>query len=251
MSNYDFTGRSAIVTGAAKGIGYAIAHKLSEQGCKVALWDRDAAGLKSAMDSFGEERSGLHATAVDVISEEEICRAYDSAIETIGPVDLLVNNAGIIGPTVSTIDYPLSDWQQVLDIDLTGVFLCSKTVAPGMVGRGYGRIVNITSIAGKEGTANAPAYSAAKAGVIAFTKAMGKELTGTGVLVNSIAPGPIKTEMVASMDPRHLETMLSKCPMNRFGTVEECAEMACWLLSDFCSFNTGACFDLSGGRATY
>ncbi|MBO6561212.1 MAG: SDR family oxidoreductase [Nisaea sp.] len=250
MKDGDFTGRAAIVTGGAKGIGLAVAKRILERGGKVALWDVDAEALAARVSELGNP-SGLSAATVDVSSEASVAVGHANSVGAIGPIDLLVNSAGIIGPTVPTTSYALPDWKRVIDIDLTGVFLCSKTVAPGMVDRGYGRIVNIASIAGKEGTPNAPAYSAAKAGVIAFTKAMSKELVNTGVLINSIAPGPIETEMVANADPKHVEVMISKCPMGRLGTVAEVATMVCWLLSEECTFNTGACFDLSGGRAVY
>ena len=250
MKDGEFSGRTAIVTGGAKGIGLAVAIRILENGGKVALWDLDGSALAAAAETIGLQEH-LITTTVDVSSESDICIAHASATAALGPIDLLVNSAGIAGPTVSTIDYTLSDWQRVLNVDLTGVFLCSKTIAPGMVGRGFGRIVNIASLAGKEGTPNAPAYSAAKAGVIALTKSMGKELAGTGVLVNSVAPAALDTEMVDRMDPAHVEIMIAKSPLKRLGTAEECAAMVCWLLSAECSFSTGACFDVSGGRTVY
>ncbi|UUX49783.1 SDR family oxidoreductase [Nisaea acidiphila] len=250
MKDGEFTDRAAIVTGGAKGIGLAVAKRILENGGKVALWDVDDEGLAARVSELGSP-PGLVATTVDVSSEASVSVAHANTVGAIGPIDLLVNSAGIIGPTVPTVSYALPDWKKVIDIDLTGVFLCSKTIAPGMAERGFGRIVNIASIAGKEGTANAPAYSAAKAGVIAFTKAMSKEMLNTGVLINCIAPGPIETEMVANADPKHVEIMILKCPMARLGTAEEVAAMTCWLLSEECSFNSGACFDLSGGRAVY
>ena len=250
MSDHDFSVRAAIITGGARGIGLATARELLAGGAKVTLWDLDQAALDAAVSALAAG-DAARATQVDVTDPENITQARDEAAKAHGAADILVNSAGIAGPTVPVVDYGLEDWRRVLDVDLTGVFLCSKLLAPAMVARSWGRIVNIASLAGKEGTPSAPAYSAAKAGVIALTKSMGKELATSGVLVNSIAPAALDTDMVSNMSPAHVEIMVNKSPMARLGTADECAKLACWLASDACSFSTGACFDLSGGRTVY
>ena len=188
---------------------------------------------------------------VDVTDPASVEAARDRTVAEAGRIDILVNNAGIAGPTVKTWDYPVEDWRRVLDIDLTGVFLCCRSVSPHMMANGWGRIVNIASVAGKEGNPNAVAYSAAKAGVIALTKSLGKELAETGVLVNCVTPAVIVTDILKQVSQQHIDYMLSKIPMGRFGKVEEAAALVAWLASEDCSFSTGATFDLSGGRATY
>lgn len=245
-----FAGRIAVITGGARGVGLATAQRVLAGGGGVALWDADAAALDRALRtlSAGERAT---ATIVDVSDSAAVASARDEALLAHGALNILVNSAGIIGPTVPVVDVALDAWQRVLDIDLTGVFLCSKLLAPLMVDAGWGRIVNVSSLAGKEGTPNTAAYDAAKAGVIALTKAMGKELAQAGVLVNCIAPAALDTDMVAQADPAHVEIMLAKSPMARLGTAAECAALIAWLASDECSFSTGACFDLSGGRAVY
>src|SRR5688500_16848527 len=229
MNKLDFAGRAAVVTGGAQGIGAAIAKRLAASGAKVTIWDLD-----------GSPR-------VDVTDPASIQNALHSA----GKVDVLVNNAGIAGKNLPTVDYPVDEWERVLRVNLTSQFLCCRAVAPHMARAGYGRIVNIASIAGKEGNPNAVAYSASKAGVIALTKSLGKELAQSGVLVNCVTPAAAKTAIFDQMTRDHIDYMLSKIPMNRFVTVDEVAALVCWLASEDCSFSTGAVFDISGGRATY
>jgi 3-oxoacyl-[acyl-carrier protein] reductase len=229
MNRLDFAGRNAIVTGGAQGIGSAIVRRFEASGAKVAVWDLD-----------GSPR-------VDVTD----CASIQNALKGIGKVDVLVNNAGIAGMNKPTVDYPIEEWERVLRVNLTSQFLCCRAVAPLMVRAGYGRIVNIASIAGKEGNPNAVAYSASKAGVIALTKSLGKELARAGVLVNCVTPAAAKTAIFDQMTREHIDYMLSKIPMNRFVTVDEIAALVCWLASEDCSFSTGGVFDISGGRATY
>jgi 3-oxoacyl-[acyl-carrier protein] reductase len=241
-------GRNAVVTGAARGIGQAIAARLVAEGARVAIWDIDGAGAAAAAERLG---GSTHAVAVDVTDAAAIEVALGDTIGALGGTDILVNNAGISGPNKTTWEYTPEEWRAVLELDLTGVFLCCRAVVPGMIEAGWGRVVNIASIAGKEGNPNAPAYSAAKAGVIGLTKSLGKELAERGVLVNCVAPAVIETDMFAQMTEEHIAYMLAKIPMARFGKVEEAAALVAWLASDECSFSTGAVFDLSGGRATY
>jgi len=233
MIELDFAGRTAVVTGGAQGIGAAIAKRLRSSGAKVAIWDLD------------------ESPRVDVADAQSVQAATDRTIRELGKIDVLVNNAGIAGPSMPVVDYPVGEWKRVIDIDLNGPFLCSRAVVPHMVKAGYGRIVNIASIAGKEGNPNAAAYAAAKGGLIAFTKALGKELAKTGVLVNCVTPAAAQTAILDQVTPEFAQYMLSKIPMGRFVKVEEIAALVRWLASDECSFSTGAVFDISGGRATY
>lgn len=242
-----FKGRTAAITGGARGIGLACAAKIAGGGGRVALWDRD---LDRAKQSAASIPSAI-AVQVDVTSENSIAEALARTEKELAAPDILVASAGITGPNATVVDYSVDAWKQVLDINLNGVFLSNRAVVPGMVKRGWGRIVNIASVAGKEGNPNASAYSASKAGVIGFTKSLGKELATSGVLVNCVAPAVVKTELFSQMTEQHIQFMLSKIPMNRFGQVEEVAEMVAWLASPLCTFATGAAFDLSGGRATY
>jgi NAD(P)-dependent dehydrogenase (short-subunit alcohol dehydrogenase family) len=242
-----FKGRTAIVTGGARGIGLACAAKIAAGGGRVALWDRDIERGKQSAASLGD----AVAVAVDVTSEQSVAKALAATEKQLAPPDILIASAGITGPNTTVVNYPVDAWKQVIDINLTGVFLSNRAVADGMAKRGWGRIVNIASVAGKEGNPNASAYSASKAGVIGLTKSLGKELATTGVLVNCVAPAVVKTELFSQMTEQHIQYMLSKIPMNRFGEVEEVAEMVAWLASPLCTFATGAAFDLSGGRATY
>ncbi|GGF13949.1 short-chain dehydrogenase/reductase SDR [Aliidongia dinghuensis] len=246
MNRIDLNGRRAIVTGGARGIGLAVAERFAASGARVAIWDRD--GAVAAAEA---ERIGQFGVAVDVADPDAIAAALEHSERAIGPTDILVTSAGITGPNRPVDDYPVEDWRRVLDVDLTGPFLCSRAVIPGMRRRDYGRIVHIASIAGKEGNPNAAAYSAAKAGVISLTKSLGKELAQTGIRVNCVTPAAIKTEIFAQMTEQHIQYMLSKIPMGRFGLVTEIAAMIAWLASEECSFSTGAVFDLSGGRAVY
>ena len=229
MNRLDFAGRTAIVTGGAQGIGAAIAKRLQASGAEVVVWDLDGS------------------PKVDVSDPSSI----ENALKRLKKIDVLVNNAGIAGKNMPTVDYPIEEWERVLRVNLTSQFLCCRAVAPHMVKAGYGRIVNIASIAGKEGNPNAVAYSASKAGVISLTKSLGKELAQKGVLVNCVTPAAAKTAIFEQMTETHIQYMLSKIPMNRFVTVDEVAALVCWLASEDCAFSTGAVFDISGGRATY
>ena len=248
MNQLDLNRRGAVVTGGAQGIGLAIVKRMLASGARVRIWDRDEKLLQQALKSLSGPVSG---EAVDVADAESVARGCSAAIEALGGIDILVNNAGIAGLNAPTVDYPVDEWERVLRINLTGQFLCCRTIAPHMVKQKYGRIVNIASIAGKEGNPNAVAYSASKAGVISLTKSLGKELAKDGVCVNCITPAAAKTAIFDQMSEEHINYMLSKIPMGRFVLVEEIAALACWLASEDCSFSTGGVFDISGGRATY
>ena len=250
MNQIDLAGRRAAVTGGAQGIGRAIAERLLESGAAVALWDQDAALVEQAGSELAA-RGRVEALAMDVTEPDSVAEAVARTEEALGGIDILVNNAGIAGPTFTTWDYPIEDWQRVLDIDLTGVFLCCRAAVPGMISRGYGRIVNIASIAGKEGNPNASAYSAAKGGVIALTKSLGKELADHDIAVNCITPAAARTRIFEQVSQQQIDYMLSKIPRGRFVLVEEIAALVTWLASAECSFTTGGVFDISGGRATY
>ena len=247
-------GRHAVVTGGARGIGLAIARRCLSAGASVALWDRDAALLAEALQALAP--LGTAATAlVDVRDEAQIERAAAQSQERFGGIDILVNNAGVLGPTVPAWAHTPAQWREVLDINLTGAWLCCRAVAPQMLERRRGRIVNIASVAGKEGNGLNAAYSVSKAAVIALTKSLGKELAPAGVLVNCITPSAADTEVFAAVPAEHREqlrtALLSRVPMGRFVEVDEVAAMAAWLASDDCSFSTGAVFDISGGRSVY
>ncbi len=248
MNTIDLEGRTAIVTGAAQGIGLAIAQRFVASGAKVALWDVNLEGAREAAKALGKH---AEAFAVQLTDEASVRAAFDATLQTLGPVDVLVNNAGITGGNAATWELDTEVWRQVVEVNLIAPFLVCKVVVPHLMTRGSGRIVNIASIAGKEGNPNASHYSASKAGLIALTKSLGKELAGHGVLVNAITPAAAQTPIFDSMTQQHIDYMLSKIPMGRFVQVEEIAAMAAWLASPDCSFSTGAVFDISGGRGTY
>jgi 3-oxoacyl-[acyl-carrier protein] reductase len=250
MHQFDLTGRRAVVTGGAQGIGRAIAERLLRSGARVSLWDCDAATVGAAARELAA-LGDVHTATMDVVKAEEVDRAAAETVDHFGGIDILAANAGISGPNVPTWEYPPDEWRRVLDIDLTGIFLCCRAVVPHMRRQRYGRIVTIASIAGKEGNPNAAAYSAAKAGVIALTKSLGKELAGEDIAVNCITPAAAKTRIFEQMTQPHIDYMLSKIPRARFVRVEEIAALAAWLASEENSFATGAVYDMSGGRATY
>jgi 2-dehydro-3-deoxy-L-rhamnonate dehydrogenase (NAD+) len=249
MNALDFKGRTAVVTGGAAGIGQGVAKRLLASGATVALWDRDKAALTTARSELGSER--VHVVPVDVSSEASVGEACTRTMGLLGRIDVLVCSAGITGPNALLVDYPADAWKAVFDVNVHGLFFCNKAVVPAMKAGGYGRIVNIASVAGKEGNPNASAYSASKAAVIAITKSLGKELATTPIRVNCVTPAAVRTGMFSQMTQQHIDFMLSKIPMGRFGTVEDIASLVCWLASEDCSFSTGAVFDASGGRATY
>ena len=248
MNRIDLDGRQAVVTGGAQGIGLAIAERLLASGAGVTLWDRDPGELEAARAALGSATGGV---VVDVTDPESVERAAAETIAAAGSIDILVNNAGIAGPNATTWEYPIDEWRQVIEIDLNGVFYCCRAVVPHMIERGYGRIVNTASIAGKEGNPNASAYSAAKAGVIGLTKSLGKELADRDIAVNCITPAAARTRIFEQITQAHIDYMLSKIPRGRFVLVEELAALVAWLVSEENSFTTGAVFDASGGRATY
>ena len=250
MNVIDLKDRTAITTGGARGIGLAIAQKMLASGASVVLWDIDEAALASAVASL-KESGRVHAEVVDVTDEPSIGNAAAIAVRDLGKIDILVNNAGITGGNAPLWELEPSVWRRTIEVNLVAPYLTCRAVAPHMAARGYGRIVNIASIAGKEGNPNASHYSASKAGLIALTKSLAKELATTGVLVNCVTPAAAKTEMFAQMKQEHIDYMLSKIPMNRFVAVDEIAAMVAWLASEDCSFSTGAVFDISGGRAVY
>jgi len=248
MPTHDrFTGRTAIVTGGAAGIGRAIADRLVAEGARVSLWDMNSAALAEAAEAVG----AADTRAVDVAEDAQVERAMQGAAASLGRLDILVASAGITGPNAPVRDYPVDAWRRVIDVNLNGLFFCNRAAVPHMQANDYGRIVNIASIAGKEGNPNAAAYSASKAAVIGLTKSLGKELAKTGIRVNCVTPAAVRTAIFEQMTQEHIDFMLSKIPMGRFGGVEEVTSLVCWLASKECSFSTGAVFDVSGGRATY
>ena len=248
MNRLDFEGRVAVVTGGATGIGFAVAQRLAASGGRVSLWDRDPTALERAAASLGQRAD---ARQVDVADADGVAAVAQATLSALGRVDALVCSAGITGPNTTTWEYPVDAWREVIDVNLNGVFHCNRALVPAMLARDYGRIVNIASVAGKEGNPNASAYSASKAAVIGLTKSLGKELAKSGVRVNCVTPAAVKTAIFDQMAQQHIDFMLSKIPLGRFGTVDEIAALVAWLCTADCSFSTGAVFDLSGGRATY
>ncbi len=250
MNQIDLNEKVAVITGGAQGIGLAIAERMLDSGASVSLWDRDKKLVEETARSL-ESRGKAEAVVVDVTDLDSVKSATEKTKTSMGSIDILVCNAGIAGPTVKVWEYPPEEWQQVIDIDLTGVFYCLHTVSPVMIEQNYGRIVNVASVAGKDGNPNAAPYSAAKAGVIALTKSLGKELASYDIAVNCITPAAAKTRIFDQISQQHIDYMLSKIPRNRFLKVEEAASMVTWLCSAENSFTTGGVFDLSGGRSTY
>ncbi len=247
MNQIDLAGRVAVVTGGARGIGLALAQRAAASGATVVLWDRDAKRLADAVAGLPRASSAV----VDLTDEAAVRDVAARTEAEQGRIDILVNNAGITGGNAPTWELPSAEWRRVIEVNLIAPYLVSAAVLPGMIARGYGRVVNIASVAGKEGNPNASHYSASKAGLIALTKSLGKELVGKGVLVNCITPAAAQTELFDQMSEAQIAYMLSKIPMNRFVKVEEIAAMGAWLMSEDCSFSTGAVFDITGGRATY
>jgi len=250
MYQSGISGRSAVVTGGAQGIGFAVAQRLMSGGARVSLWDIDTGALRTAREellSYGQVES----VTTDITSLEQVERAAAQTESSLGAIDILVHSAGIAGMNAPVSEYSQAEWRKVTDINLMGAFLVNQAVVKRMIARNYGRIVNIASIAGKEGNPNAAAYSASKAGVIALTKSLGKETAAHNIGVNAITPAATKTRIFEQMSQQHIDYMLSKIPRGRFVNVEEIAAMVAWLVSEENSFTTGAVFDLSGGRATY
>lgn len=248
MNDIDLKGRMAVVTGGAQGIGRAVAERLIASGARVALWDRDDALVAATAAELG---AGTIACVVDQTDYAAVLRARDETEAALGRIDILVANAGVAGSNAPVADYDVAEWARIIDINLNGVFHCCKAVTPGMMARDYGRIVNVASIAGKEGNPNAAAYSASKAGVIALTKSLGKETAGKNVAVNCVTPAAARTRIFDQMAQSHIDYMLSRIPRGRFLELNEAAAMIAWLVSAENTFTTGAVFDLSGGRATY
>jgi 3-oxoacyl-[acyl-carrier protein] reductase len=247
MNRLDLTGRVAIITGGARGIGLAIARRAVDSGATVAIWDMDAQAGAEAAAALG--RASAH--TLDLTREDAIAAALAETQAAHGRIDILVNNAGITGGNAPSWELPPAEWRRVIEVNLIAPYLVARAVVPVMIAAGYGRVVNIASIAGKEGNPNASHYSASKAGLIGFTKSLGKELAKTGVLANCITPAAAATDIFKQMTEQQIAWMRSKIPMDRFVEVEEIAAMACWLASEDCSFSTGAVFDISGGRAVY
>ena len=248
MNQLDLQGRHAVITGGAVGLGFAIAQRMLASGAQVTLWDRNAQALEDARSRLGD---GVATVLVDVADHASVVAAVGQTRALRDSVDILVNSAGITGPNVKLWDYPPEDWMQVQQVNLNGLFFCCREIVPLMRSQNYGRIVNIASVAGKDGNPNASAYSASKAAVIGLTKSLGKELADTGIRVNCVTPAAVKTAIFDQMSAEHIAFMLSKIPMGRFGTPEEVAAMVAWLSTEDCAFSTGAVFDLSGGRSSY
>ena len=250
MNRIDLSGRTAVITGGAVGIGHATAERMLESGAAVSLWDRDTDNLAQAKDSLSASGT-VTAVEMDVAVPQAVAAAAERTIAELGRIDILVNNAGVAGTVYKLWETPVEEWRRVIDINLNGIFLCCRAVIPNMIENGYGRIVNIASIAGKEGNPNAAHYSAAKAGVIGLTKSLGKETVDKGIIVNCITPAVIETPIISQTTPDHIAYMVARIPMGRMGRPEEVAALIAWLASEDCSYTTGAVFDISGGRATY
>jgi 2-dehydro-3-deoxy-L-rhamnonate dehydrogenase (NAD+) len=248
MNKIDLNGRTAVVTGGAQGFGKAITERFVASGAKVAIWDHDKALADKTAQTIG---NAVSAFKVDVTDSAAVEKTRDDTLKAFGKIDILVNNAGIAGINKTVWETDLDEWRKVLRINLDGPFICAKAIVPTMISQSYGRIVNIASIAGKEGNPNAAHYSASKAGLIALTKSLGKELAAHNIMVNAVTPAAAKTAIFDQMTQQHIDFMLSKIPKNRFVLVEEVAAMVAWLASEDCAFSTGAVFDISGGRATY
>ena len=246
MNKIDLKNKVAIVTGGAQGFGLAIVEKFLASDAKVIIWDKDKEMMSTL--NLGDN---VHTVEVDVTNFDSVNKATEQSLQISNSIDILVNNAGIAGPSFKTWEYPIEEWQKVIDIDLSGVFYCCKSIVPHMIEKNYGKIVNIASIAGKEGNPNAMPYSAAKAGVIALTKSLGKELADKNIAVNCVTPAAAKTRIFDQISQEHIDYMLSKIPRNRFVKVEELASLVAWMSSDENSYTTAGVFDLSGGRATY
>ena len=246
MNQIDLNNKTAVITGGAQGFGYSMVERFSQSGAKVVIWDKD----QELIDSL-KLPDNVSAVQTDITSYDNVEKSVQETLDKNKTIDILVNNAGIAGPSFKTWEYPIDQWQNVVDIDLTGVFYCCRAVTPHMIKNNYGRIVNVASIAGKEGNPNAMPYSAAKAGVIALTKSLGKELSDKNIAVNCVTPAAAKTRIFDQISQEHIDYMLSKIPRGRFLKVDELASMVSWLVSEENSYTTGAVFDLSGGRATY
>ena len=250
MNRYDFKGRVAVVTGAARGLGLAITEKFLDAGAAVAMWDMERALLDEAAMRL-RAKGKVNTSVVDVTNEEQVASAAAATLKNLGRIDILVNNAGIAGPVRRSWEYPLAEWRKVMAVNVDGVYLCSRAVIPAMVAQKYGRIVNIASIAGKNGSPYFAPYSTSKAAVIGLTKSMGKDLAKDGVIVNCIAPTAVGTDMVKAFPTRLVDSMIEQTPMGRMADAGELAAMVAFMCSDECSFTTGGVFDISGGRATY
>jgi NAD(P)-dependent dehydrogenase (short-subunit alcohol dehydrogenase family) len=253
VNRLSFEGQAAVVTGGAQGIGFAVAERLLASACKVALWDRNDEVLAGAVADLARRfgTASVHGATVDITSPRAVAAGTESTLAAFGRIDVLINNAGLVGPNLTLVEYPEDEWTAVMETNINGTFNCCKRVVPLMQKAGYGRIVNIASIAGKEGNPNASAYSTSKAAVIGLTKSLGKELAGQDIAVNCVTPAVAATPGAMQQAPSHIEYMLSKIPRGRLLELDEAAAMICWIASAENSFTTGAVFDLSGGRATY
>lgn len=241
-----FAGRAAIITGGASGLGLRTASRIVREGGRVALWD-----INGEVDKAGASVGAQHVEKLDISDPQAVAKAAKASIAALGKVDILVSSAGITGATCPLTEFPVDNWQRVIDVNLNGLFYCCREIVPTLVQNGYGRVVNVASVAGKEGNPNASAYSASKAGVIGLTKSLGKELATKGVLVNCITPATFDSPILSQLPASQVEYMRSKIPMGRLGDVEESVALVCWLASEECSFSTGATFDISGGRTTF